>query len=130
MSGANRSSGAVAWPVALDLTLIILFALIGRRTHDEGSALGGVLTIAAPFLIGYAVAAAIGRIDRAPRDPKRAGAVAILAVALGMALRGTVFDRGLAPAFVIVAFVTVTAFLVAWRLVAITVGRSRRRAAG
>ena len=54
-----------------DLVLIILFAVIGRRSHDEGSALSGTLTVAAPFLIGYAIAAAVCRLDRAPRSVRR-----------------------------------------------------------
>jgi hypothetical protein len=37
-------------------------------------------------------------------------------ITLGMVLRGTVFDRGLAPAFVVVAFVTTGALILGWRL--------------
>ena len=51
--------------VAIDAALIVLFAALGRRTHDEGSAIGGTL-VAAPFLIGYAIAASALRLDRAP----------------------------------------------------------------
>ena len=104
-------------PSLLDLVLIIVFAVIGRRSHDEGTALVGTLTVAAPFLIGYAIAAVVGRLDRAPLSVSRAALVAVVAVSLGLVLRGTVFDRGLAPAFVVVAFVTITALLVGWRLV-------------
>ena len=105
-------------PFALDLVLIIVFAVIGRRSHDAGAAVSGTLTVAAPFLIGYAVAAAVGRLDRAPLDVRRGALIAVAGVALGLVLRGTLFDRGLAPAFVVVAFVTITALLVAWRLAA------------
>lgn len=101
-----------------DLLLIIVFAVIGRRSHDEGSALVGTLTVAAPFLIGYAIAAAVCRLDRAPRRVARGALVAIAGVGVGLVLRGTVFGRGLAPAFVVVALITITALLVGWRLVA------------
>ena len=101
-----------------DLLLIVVFAVIGRRSHDEGSALAGTLTVAAPFLIAYVIAAIACRIDRAPLGVGRGALTAAVAVGLGLVLRGTVFGRGLAPAFVVVAFVTITALLVGWRVVA------------
>jgi Protein of unknown function (DUF3054) len=101
-----------------DLLLIVVFAAIGRRSHDEGGALGGTLVVAAPFLIGYIISALVGRLDRDPRGVRRGLAVAVGAVVLGLTLRGTLFDRGLAPAFVIVALITITALLVGWRLIA------------
>jgi peptidoglycan/LPS O-acetylase OafA/YrhL len=102
----------------VDLLLILVFAAVGRRSHDEGSALAGTVTVAAPFMIGYLVAAVAVRLDRGPRSVRRGVVVALVAVASGLALRGTLFGRGLAPAFVIVAFATITALLVGWRLVA------------
>lgn len=110
-----------------DLVLIVLFAVIGRRSHDEGSALGGTLTVAAPFLIGHVVAATALRLDRAPLGVRRGGLVAVAGVAVGLLLRGTVFDRGLAPAFVLVALITITALLVGWRLVAARIAPSGAR---
>ena len=101
-----------------DLALIILFAAIGRRSHDEGSALAGTLTVAAPFLIGYVIAAVAWRLDRSPRSAGRGALISVVAVGLGLVLRGTAFGRGVAPAFVVVALVTITVLLVGWRLVA------------
>ena len=34
----------------------MVFVVIGRRSHDEGSAVAGVLETAAPFLIGVGAA--------------------------------------------------------------------------
>ncbi len=101
-----------------DLALIILFAAIGRRSHDEGSALAGTLTVAAPFLIGYGIAAVACRLDRSPRSVGRGVLISVGAVGLGLVLRGTAFGRGVAPAFVVVALITITALLAGWRLVA------------
>ena len=112
-----------------DLVLIILFAVIGRRSHDQGSALSGTLTVAAPFLIGYAIAAAFCRLDRAPRSARRGMLIAPVAVGLGLVLRGTVFGRGVAPAFVVVALITMTALLVSWSLVASRIASSGARCA-
>ncbi len=104
--------------VAIDAALIIAFAVIGRRTHDGESGVGYVLEIASPFLIGYVVAVAISRLDRGPIDVRRAVPLAILTVIFGLALRSLVFDRGIAPAFMTVALITITVLLVGWRLVA------------
>jgi len=35
----------VTLAVVVDAALILLFAALGRRTHDEGSAVGGTLTV-------------------------------------------------------------------------------------
>lgn len=115
----------IAATAAIDLVLIVAFAALGRRTHDEGAGLAGTLTVAGPFLIGYAVAATVFRLDRAPWNVRRGALVAIVGVGLGLGLRGVVFDRGLAPAFVVVAFVAVTALLVGWRLIAQRLGTHR-----
>ncbi len=104
--------------VAIDAALIIVFAAIGRRTHDGGSGVGYVLEIASPFLIGYVLTAAICRLDRGPFDARRAARVAILTAVFGLALRSLAFDRGIAPAFMTVALITITVLLVGWRLVA------------
>ncbi len=107
----------VTLAVVVDVALVILFAALGRRTHDEGSAVGGTLTVAAPFIIGYLIAAAALRLGRAPFSVRRAAPVWAAGIALGMVLRGTVFHRGLAPAFVVVAFVTTGTLILGWRLV-------------
>ena len=107
----------VTLAVAIDAALIVLFAALGRRTHDEGSAIRGTLVVAAPFLIGYAVAAAALRLDRAPFRVTRGTLVWAGGILVGLILRGAAFDRGLAPAFVIVAIVTTGALLLGWRLV-------------
>lgn len=111
--------------VVVDQLLIVVFAAIGRRNHDEGGGVTETLTVAAPFLIGYLLAAATLRLDRAPVDVRRALAVAVAGVGIGLVLRGVVFGRGLAPAFVVVAVITITALIVGWRLVATRLSGSR-----
>ena len=44
-----------------DIVAIIVFVVIGRRNHDEGTALRGVARVAAPFLIGLAVGWVVAR---------------------------------------------------------------------
>lgn len=115
--------------LAADLLFIILFAAIGRRSHDEATAISGVLTTAAPFLIGYTVTAALTRLDRGPLSIAHAVIAWAPGITLGMVLRHSVFDRGTARSFVVVAFVATAVFLIGWRLVALIVRRARRRTA-
>ena len=40
-----------AYTVGLDVLSVMVFVVIGRRSHDEGSAVAGVFETAAPFLV-------------------------------------------------------------------------------
>ena len=119
-----------ATAVAIDAAMIVLFAAMGRRAHDDGSAVAGTLTVAAPFLIGYGIAAIALRLDRAPFQVRRGTMVWAAGIAIGLVLRGLVFGRGLAPAFVVVAFVTTGVLLVGWRAVLARFAAERRGATG
>ncbi len=116
--------------MVVDAAMLVLFAALGRRAHDEGSAIAGTLTVAAPFLMGYAVAAAGLRLDRDPFGVRRGALVWGAGIVLGLVLRGAVFGRGLAPAFVVVAVVTTGVLLVGWRGVLARLAASRHRAPG
>lgn len=57
---AAQSSGRwLSW--IADVLLILLFAALGRRTHDSGMDLAGLLWTAAPFLAAWLVATAFTR---------------------------------------------------------------------
>ena len=103
---------------ALDIAVIVVFVAIGRRNHDEGSAMGEVFRIAAPFLIGLAAGWIVARAWRRPFDVATGCTIWIVTIAVGMVLRRTMFDRGTAVSFVIVASVFTGVFLIGWRLVA------------
>ena len=112
--------------LALDVASILVFVAIGRRNHDEGSGLGGVLEIAAPFLIGLAVAWLLVRAWRRPMAILTGVVVWPITLLIGMVLRNLVFDRGTAPSFVVVATIFLGACLVGWRLAAQTIARRRQ----
>jgi hypothetical protein len=114
--------------LTVDLVLIVVFAAIGRRSHDESGAVVGVLSTAAPFLIGYTGSALATRLDRAPMSLTRAAIAWAPGIALGMVLRRLVFDRGTASSFVMVAFISTAVLLLGWRVIALVVGRVRRHA--
>ncbi len=103
---------------AIDAVLIVGFAALGRRSHDEGSSLTGVLEVAAPFLIAMAVGWLVARAWRSPLAPATGVVIWIVTIVVGMALRSLVFDRGIAPTFIAVALLTLALLLVGWRLLA------------
>jgi hypothetical protein len=117
-----RSRPAV---VAADLVAVIVFVLLGRRSHDEGSALAGTVATAWPFVTGALVGEAVVVVARRRPDSLAAGAVvAAGAVGVGMVLR-RVAGGGTPVSFVVVAATFLTVLLLGWRLAA---RLARRRA--
>jgi hypothetical protein len=109
---------------ALDVAVVVSFAVIGRRSHDEGSASRELIRVAAPFLIGLAVGWIIARAWRRPFDLGAGATVWVVTVVVGMLLRRLLFDRGTAFSFVVVATIFTGVLLIGWRVVA---GRFTRR---
>ena len=110
----------------LDVLLVVLFAAIGRRSHDESGAAAGVLSTAGPFLaglvLGWVVSLAVRR--SAPVSVSSAVSVWFATVFFGMVLR-VLTGRGIAVSFVIVASVVLAVFLLGWRWAAGFIARRR-----
>ena len=110
------SQRAVVTAAIVDVVAVVVFVAIGRRNHNEGTALSGILGVAAPFLIALG-ASWIGL--RTWREPfNRASLIAtwVITVFVGLLLRRLVFDRGIATAFIIVATITLGVLLGLGRL--------------
>lgn len=114
----------------LDAVLIVGFAALGRRSHEEATGAGAILEVAAPFLIALVVGWLVARAWRTPLAPATGVVVWLVTVALGMALRSLVFDRGIAPTFIVVALLTLGLLLVGWRLLAARLVTRRGRLEG
>ena len=117
------------WAAALaaDLACIVVFVLVGRRSHHEDAGLAGFVRVAWPFVVGLAVATTTAVLAR-PR-PWTAGLVAWLGtVVVGMALRMGVQDRGFKPGFVVVTTLFLALTMLGWRAVAWAVVPRVRRA--
>jgi hypothetical protein len=131
---ANRTSsfplGSIAAAIAADVASVLLFVVLGRRTHESGTGVLDLLETAAPFLLALAVGwLAVG--PTCWRRPLwwRTGVLLFGATfVIGMVLRRFVFDRGTALSFMIVAGLFLVLFLVGWRLVVHAVQRRRHRA--
>jgi len=110
------SQRAVVITAVVDVVAVVVFVAIGRRNHDEGTALSGVLGVAAPFLIALGISWLVLRTWREPFNRSSLIATWIITVFVGLLLRRVVFDRGIATAFIIVAVITLGLLLGLGRL--------------
>ncbi len=112
---ARRQPWAVA--VVADVVAVVLFAVIGRASHDESVGVRGVWHTAWPFLVGVGVGLALTAYSHLTPTTVRAGIrVWACAVVIGLVVRKA-SGGGTAIAFVIVAAIVLGAFLVGWRAV-------------
>jgi hypothetical protein len=111
--------------VALDLVLVVVFAVIGRASHGEALTLSGVLVTGWPFLVGCLLGSvSAGVLLRLPWLYEGL-LVWLTTVVLGMFLRG-ITGGGMAAGFLIVATLVLAVLLIGWRMLA---ALARRRAA-
>lgn len=101
--------------VGIDVFSVTLFVAIGRREHERGSAIAGLIDTAAPFLLALALAWLLLRAWRRPTAWPTGVGIWAVTLTFGMLLRNLVFDDGTATAFVIVAAAFLALFLVGWR---------------
>jgi hypothetical protein len=113
----------------VDVVWILLFALLGRESHEGDTAALAVFGVAWPFLAGYAATALVVGLRRRPRSVGRGAVVWLGSVAGGMAIRTVLEGRLPETAFIVVALLFLGAGLVGWRVVAALVCRRRRAAA-
>ena len=125
MTQPRTTSKIVAAAAAVDLTLVLVFVLIGRRSHDEGFSVLGSLNTAWPFVAGLTIGWLATRAWRFPRGVKNPGVVIWASTAvIGVALRA-LSGQGVAVSFVIVTAIVLAVFLLGWRLIAAAVSRRR-----
>ena len=110
------SQRAVVTTAIVDVVAVVLFVAIGRRNHNEGTTLSGVLSVAAPFLIALGISWIGLRTWREPFNRASMVATWVITVVVGLLLRRLVFDRGIATSFIIVATITLGVLLSLGRL--------------
>lgn len=107
-----------------DAISFLVFAAIGRSSHQEASglsALGPVVETAGPFLIAwYAIAAPLGALDptltRKPRQLLLAtGKTWLLAWPCALLLRAIWLRRGIPGSFALVVLISNALLLLGWR---------------
>ncbi|MEV0028875.1 DUF3054 domain-containing protein [Nocardia sp. NPDC050793] len=107
-------------PVAVDALLVILFCVIGRRSHDE-AVIAGLLKTLWPFAIGLAIGWAVaivvarrtGRADGTLVWPT--GVLVWLCTLCGGMVLRAISGQGVAFSFVLVAATVLALFLLGWR---------------
>jgi len=114
----RATRGTVALAALADVLCILIFVFVGRRSHQEASALVGLATTAWPFLAGLAIAWIATRAWRKPLQLwPTAVLLWILTVALGLGLR-LLSGQGASGAFPLVAAAFLALVLIGWRLIA------------
>jgi Protein of unknown function (DUF3054) len=109
----------VARLFGIDVLVVVVFVLIGRRNHGEDGTVYGFFRVAAPFLLALAGAWIAGRKRWSSASHWRFGVVIwVFTVGMGLLLRRMVFHNGTAVAFVIVATLFLGLGLIGWRVVA------------
>ncbi|MFM6851802.1 MAG: DUF3054 domain-containing protein [Terrabacter sp.] len=108
----------------VDVVLVVVFAAVGRASHDETNAVVGALATAWPFLMGTALGWLVVRFARHvwPVDVAPGVTVWFATVLVGMVLRRAV-GSGTALSFVVVASVVLAVFLLGWRALGAYAGR-------
>ncbi len=98
-----------------DILAVVVFVIIGRRNHNEGSELAGIVKTAAPFLIALPFGWLFSGALREPYAGKSGIGTWLITLIGGMVLRKVVFDGGTAAPFVIVAAIFLFLTMVLWR---------------
>lgn len=116
-----------------DVVLVIVFAALGRSSHEEALDLVGLAGTAWPFLggltVGWFLTAWLYRDKFDAFSPVPTGLLVwVSTLTAGMLLRALT-GQGTAIAFVIVATLFLGVFLIGWRLIARAVSRRGVRAA-
>jgi hypothetical protein len=106
----------VSLAAGADVVAVLVFAAIGRSAHAEVLDAFGVLSTAAPFLLGLVIGWLVARAWRAPLRLPVATAVWIGATIIGLGLRA-VFTHRLPVTFVVVAAASLALLLLGWRAV-------------
>lgn len=111
----------------IDVALVTLFVMVGRRSHGEANSVVGIWETLWPFLVALVVGWLVTWAWRRPLSIVWAGVpVWLMTVALGMLIR-TSAGQGVEPSFIAVAAVVLGVFLVGWRLVALPFARRQLR---
>ena len=120
----TRPNRRFTW-AALDVIAVVVFVAVGRRNHDEGVSLGGVVGTAAPFLIALVAGWFASRSWKDPYGRSSIAVTWVVTVVGGLALRRLVFTDGIATPFIVVATITLGVLLVVGRMLARRLSRSR-----
>jgi Protein of unknown function (DUF3054) len=114
--------------IAVDVICILVFAIVGRSSHQEAPDLLGVAHTAWPFLAGSLFGTLIGRTWRRPYALTSGVAVWLGTVIGGMTLR-MLTGAGVQLSFVVVASIVLGLLILGWRAGLRLIQRARAKTA-
>jgi hypothetical protein len=127
MTASPAAIRNAALAAAIDVVLVFVFVVIGRRSHGERLTLAGTAETWWPFLLGLTVGWLVTRAWRRPLGVVVPGLpLWISTVVIGLLLRLATGHTAQLP-FVVVTIVVLAAFLVGWRALAAGFRRIRPR---
>jgi Protein of unknown function (DUF3054) len=97
-----------------DVVAVIVFAAVGRASHDESADVVGLLATAAPFGVGLAAAWATPLVRARPAGLRAGLAVLAATVVIGLLVRLAFLGR-LPLSFAVIATCALGALLLGWR---------------
>lgn len=100
-----------------DLLCMLIFAVLGLRSHEDGITFGGILRAATPFQAGWLIVIGAIGVQRRPEPSDSRGLIRawIPAWALGLVIRAVLFDGSLEVTFAIVSLLVIGVLLMLWR---------------
>jgi hypothetical protein len=112
----------------LDALALIVFVAAGRQSHDLQGGAPWFFVVLWPLAAGWFLTAGATRLYvRTDHALARLAVTVLIGVAIALVLRATVTHRDTPVAFVVVAYLFITALTAGWRLVVIAVQTLRRR---
>lgn len=104
------------WLLSLDVGSVFVFVIAGRSNHQQSEAVLSVLHTAGPFLMALGTGWVVARAWRDPVGLRTGLLVSAFTVAGGVVLRRVIFSDGIAPSFVVVTALFITAAMMGWRM--------------
>ena len=101
-----------------DVAAVVVFVVVGRRTHQEAETVRATLETAAPFMFALPFGWVAASFRWAPASLRGGLVVAPVTIVGGVVLRRFVASDGIAVAFIIVTAVFLSATMLGWRLAA------------
>lgn len=114
-------------PPVLDALCLIVFVAAGRQSHDLQGGASWFFVVVWPLLVGWFLTALLTRLYvRGDHTWLRLAATVVIGVAIALLLRAAITHRDTPVAFVVVAYLFITALTAGWRLVVVGVLTARR----
>lgn len=127
MAAERVRTASIVVSAVIDVVVVLLFALIGRASHNEGAL--GLFGTAWPFLAGLALGWAVMRAWRHPHRIVWTGLGIWVATVVGGMLLRLASGQGTQFAFILVATAALGLLLIGWRALSLLVSRTHRQAA-